>query len=219
MLLIHHLDIPTPTPKNTPYTPAPLPLLLYTATTILTLSSLPQHLALKRAQDTALAAPLFGLEEGREGVLVGRGANVYSHFHSQGKGGMIISMDHRRKSGRSVTETFFLPSPSPSIPTSPSSSPTSTAELIKKIILLDTHPLFAASAPTTTGKDLGLEEGDMGATFELGLSAKQRRDREGVVLPYYDAQQREGGGAGGEGGRILYEMGAEDDFDEEEDEV
>ncbi|CAL8584053.1 hypothetical protein XPA_009661 [Xanthoria parietina] len=72
MLLIHHLDIPTPTPKNThPYTPAPLPLLLYTATTILTLSSLPQHLALKRAQDTALAAPLFGLEEGREGVLGG----------------------------------------------------------------------------------------------------------------------------------------------------
>ena len=59
----------------------------------------------------------------------------------------------------------------------------------------------------------------MGATFELGLSAKQRRDREGVVLPYYDAQQREGGAAGGEGGRILYEMGVEDDFDEEEDEV
>ena len=52
----------------------------------------------------------------------------------------------------------------------------------------------------------------MGATFELGLSAKQRRDREGVVLPYCDAQQREGG-------RILYEMGVEDDFDDEEDEV
>lgn len=217
MLLIHHLDIPTPTPKNTPYTPAPLPLLLYTATTILTLSSLPQHLALKRAKDTALAAPVFGMDEGREGVLVGRGANVYSHPSPGmgigiGMGGMIISMDHRRKSGRSITETFFLPSPSPSIPTSPSSSPTSAAELIKRITLLDTHPLFAASAPTTTGKDLGLEGGDMGATFELGLSAKQRRDREGVVLPYCDAQQREGG-------RILYEMGVEDDFDDEEDEV
>ena len=128
---------------------------------------------------------------------------------------MIIAMDHRRKSGRSITETFFLPSPT--------SSPTSPSETIKKIVVLDTHPLFAASAPTTTGKDLGLEGGDIGATFELGLSAKQRRDREGVVLPYYDAQQRwgDGGGegSGGEGGRILYEMGAEDDFDEEEDEV
>ena len=123
-------------------------------------------------------------------------------------------MDHRRKSGRSVTETFFLPPPSPSTSTSPS-------ELIKRITLLDTHPLFAASAPTATpsGINSGEEGGDIGATFELGLSAKQRRDREGVVLPYYDAQQRGRGGPGGEGGRILYEMGAEDDFDEEEDEV
>ena len=51
-------------------------------------------------------------------------------------------------------------------------------------------------------------------TFELGLTEKQRRDREGVVLPYYDAQK-----GGGEGGRILYDMGEEDDFDEEEDEI
>jgi elongator complex protein 5 len=58
-------------------------------------------------------------------------------------------------------------------------------------------------------------------TFNLGLTEKQRRDREGVVLPYFDAQ-REGGAAGpGEGGRILYDMGAEDreDFDDEEDEI
>ena len=35
------------------------------------------------------------------------------------------------------------------------------------------------------------------------------------MLPYLDAQK----GEGGEGGRILYDMGAEDDFDEEEDEI
>ena len=29
----------------------------------------------------------------------------------------------------------------------------------------------------------------------------------------------DGGGDAGEGGRILYDMGAEDDFDEEEDEI
>jgi elongator complex protein 5 len=37
-----------------------------------------------------------------------------------------------------------------------------------------------------------------------------------VVLPYFDAQQ---GNGPGEGGRILYDMGEEDDFDEEEDEI
>jgi elongator complex protein 5 len=52
----------------------------------------------------------------------------------------------------------------------------------------------------------------------LGLTEKQRRDREGVVLPYFDAQNESGVG---EGGRILYEMGVEDreDFDDEEDEI
>lgn len=223
MLLIHHSDIPIPIPSpppQNPYTPPPLPLLHYTATTILTLSSLPQNLARKRAHDTALAAPQFGLDEATEGVFVGRGANAYSlhslHSHSQ-MTGIIISLDHRRKSGRSVTETFVLPSPP-----SPS-TPTSAAETIKKIMVLDMHPLFASAAPATTigSREEGLEEGGhLGSTFELGLSAKQRRDREGVVLPYYDAQQRRGdGGGGGEGGRILYEMGVEDDFDEEEDEV
>lgn len=58
----------------------------------------------------------------------------------------------------------------------------------------------------------------MESTFSLGLTEKQRRDREGVVLPYFDAQKGEGPG---EGGRILYEMGDEDreDFDDEEDEI
>ncbi|KKY23799.1 putative killer toxin sensitivity protein [Diplodia seriata] len=62
------------------------------------------------------------------------------------------------------------------------------------------------------------EEGDeMDTTFNLGLTERQRRDREGVVLPYFDAQRDDGGP--GEGGRILYDMGVEDDFDEEEDEI
>lgn len=58
-------------------------------------------------------------------------------------------------------------------------------------------------------------------TFSLGLSEKERRDREGVVLPYFDAQKEGGAGGPGDGGRILYEMGAEDreDFDDEEDEI
>ncbi len=64
------------------------------------------------------------------------------------------------------------------------------------------------------GMGMGME-----TTFSLGLTEKQRRDREGVVLPYFDAQTDAGGGGGEGGGRILYEMGREDDFDDEEDEI
>ncbi len=70
------------------------------------------------------------------------------------------------------------------------------------------------------GRDKGKEDGGgsgMETTFSLALSQKQRQDREGVVLPYFDAQRWEGGV--GEGGRILYQMGAEDDFDDEDDEI
>ena len=43
----------------------------------------------------------------------------------------------------------------------------------------------------------------MDTTFHLGLTEKQRRDREGVVLPYFDAQR----GEGGEGGLPLLDVG------------
>lgn len=79
-------------------------------------------------------------------------------------------------------------------------------------MLLDDHPLYRPpedSSPAPAG-----EEPE--STFELRLSDRQRREREGVVLPYFDAQHGDGPG---EGGRILYDMGEEDDFDEEEDEI
>lgn len=118
-------------------------------------------------------------------------------------GGMVLETEHRRKSGRVVGggEMIYLPSP----------------ESTEKPMMLEEHPLFrklrqegGVGVKSSTG------EGEMGGTFELGLTEKQRREREGVVLPYFDAQK----GAGpGEGGRILYDMGVEDDFDEEEDEI
>jgi len=84
-----------------------------------------------------------------------------------------------------------------------------------KICLLDDHPLYAAPQ---TGDGLGTDieggEEEPESTFNLGLTEKQKRDREGVVLPYFDAQS-----GGGDGGRILYEMGREDDWDPEEDEI
>lgn len=108
----------------------------------------------------------------------------------------MVRMEHRRKSGRGVEETFFLPAVGEK----------------GGVILLDDHPLFRRESGEAKEEGKGVE----GATFELGLTARQREEREGVVLPYFDAQKA---GVGGEGGRILYDMGVEDDFDEEEDDI
>jgi elongator complex protein 5 len=79
-------------------------------------------------------------------------------------------------------------------------------------MLLEDHALYRTREERF---EAVVGEGGDAATFEMGLTEKQRRDRDGVVLPYYDAQS----GGGGDGGRILYDMGEEDDFDEEEDEI
>ncbi len=127
----------------------------------------------------------------------------------------MVNMEVRRRSGRGVVENFMILPPLPS---------TSSAKgmALSEIILLDDHPLYSStpSGPGTISEG-GDGEEEVETTFNLGLTEKQKRDREGVVLPYFDAQ-RDGGAAGpGEGGRILYDMGAEDreDFDDEEDEI
>ncbi|KAI4113884.1 MAG: hypothetical protein LQ345_005221 [Seirophora villosa] len=209
LLGIHHQDIPLPTAaadapsSSSPYHPSPQTLLTYLATTILTLHAFPQALARKTASDRSAREPLFGLAENRPGVIAGMGGNAYA------RAGMVLEMEHRRKSGRAVRATFFMPPPAPD-----------AAGFGGGVRLLEEHPLFGA--PDVGGEKEGKgeegegEEGGGGTTFELGLTEKQREAREGVVLPYFDAQKKEGGG---EGGRILYQMGTEDDFDEEEDEI
>ena len=137
---------------------------------------------------------------------------------------MVLEMEYRRKSGRVVEEVFFLPSSPSSLSSTTSPSPPPSAiqalEKIKAITLLDDHPAFAPHTVTDISNGGEIQSEDLGGTFKLGLTEKQRRDREGVVLPYYDAQRGfEEGGEVGDGGRILYEMGEEDDFDEEEDEI
>jgi len=112
--------------------------------------------------------------------------------------GVVLEVEHRRKSGRGVREWYYLPL---------SSSP--AREEGGGIMLLEDHPLFQHADAAGEVKE------EAGTTFELGLTEKQRRDREDVVLPYFDAQV----GGAGQGGRILYDLGREDDFDEEEDEI
>ena len=139
-------------------------------------------------------------------------------------------MEHRRKSGRTVSERFYVPRSgcaSSRVGEShlnvgtggfggggggKSSSSASTAP-----ILLEDHTLYRRPVSSEKSSSQSVLENDdelVSTTFDLTLTPKQRDDRAGVVLPYFDAQRGEGGG-----GRILYDMGVEDDFDEEEDEI
>jgi elongator complex protein 5 len=115
-------------------------------------------------------------------------------------------MEHRRKSGRGVREWYFLPLRAPAASAVASIRPKEIA------ILLEDHPEYKSPEESETGSLTATGEAD--TTFEIGLTEKQRRDREGVVLPYFDAQN-----GGGDGGRILYDIGSEDDWDEDEDEI
>ncbi|PLB41123.1 Elongator subunit IKI1 [Aspergillus candidus] len=193
-----HNDVPNP-PTQSPYQPSPLSTLSFLATTVITLHSFSHILAQKAARDRSLAAPVFGLAEEQDGVLLGRLDKPIGNESTQG---IVLEMEHRRRSGRGVLEWYILP-PASSYPPN---------QLKEIVTLLDDHPLYRP--PQDPSAQEGEEEPQ--STFELGLTDRQRKDREGVVLPYFDAQQGDGPG---EGGRILYDMGEEDDFDEEEDEI
>lgn len=209
VLAIFHIDVPLTIQKSSlshhVYAPDPLTTLCYLATAILRVSNLSHVIARKKARDRSLQEPDFGVSEGREGVLAGIGGH---------EDGVVVDMEVRRKSGRGVKEVFVFGalaaqrSPSEAIV---------KGGIGSKICLLDDHPLYARPADVVSGVVVGAATGEGDepeTTFSLGLTEKQRRDREGVVLPYFDAQTGEGPG---EGGRILYEMGREDDYDEDED--
>ncbi|KAI9880386.1 MAG: hypothetical protein M1830_003703 [Pleopsidium flavum] len=202
LLATYHLDIPLALSAHTPpspYAPHPLTLLKYLCTTLLTVNSLSQILSRKAAADKSLAEPVFGLGEEVEGVVKGMGGN-------DGRD-VVVEMEYRRKSGRAVGEWFFLPTAE--------CDGAGVAKLGReRVVLLEDYPLYRR-VPAEYDDDTGGGGGVEDSTFDLGLTEKQRRDRDGVVLPYFDAQ----GSEGGVGGRILYDMGEEDDFDEEEDEI
>lgn len=224
---------PPPHPSSSPararqleqYDPPPPAVLHHLATAVLRAASLPHALARRRAEHRSLPAPAFGLDEAREGVLVGLrggGGGVESTDSpaaapAAAAAAVVVEMELRRRSGRAVVERFVL-SPGGGGSGSSSSKAGAPVAAVGGLSLLSDHPAFAApelggaADQQHTEEDGGLAE----TTFSLGLTDKQRRDREGVVLPYFDAQEDVGGG---EGGRILYEMGREDDFDDEEDEI
>lgn len=209
LLAIYHSPQPLPPrPQSSPatYAPGPLTLLQYLATTIFTVHNLHHILAAKAARDRSRAAPLHGLEEAEEGTLQGLGANDAR--------GIVVEAEMRRRSGRTVALWFVIDA----LHRQNSSAKAKDQGSFPGITLLEEHPLYRVTPqpePTRAGNTQ--DESEHGeVSFNLGLTEKQRRDREGVVLPYHDAQSGEGIG---EGGRILYDMGSEDDFDDEEDEI
>ena len=200
LLAVYHQDIPV-IQNSQPYAPSPLSLFTYLATTIVTVHSLAHVLAQKAARDRSQVPPVFGLEEEINGIILGR---LDQPKTLVGNEGIVLEIEHRRKSGRSVSEWYFLPAAS-----------RYHAQQAKEVVtLLEDHPLYRPQEEADGAQNQESYEPE--STFELGLTERQRRDRENVVLPYFDAQKGEGPG---EGGRILYDMGEEDDFDEEEDEI
>lgn len=195
----YHTDVPLVLPKTVnEYEPHPSTILLHLATAILRISSLRQEIERQKARNRSLIEPEWGLKEDREGVLIG----LETRSSTRDDEGIMISMELRRRSGRTVTDKFIL------VPSTNGQGPAAG-----KTLLVNDHPMFRSPAEDDGGAE-GEEEPE--STFNLGLTDKQRKDREGIVLPYFDAQTDIGAG---EGGRILYEMGREDDFDDEEDEI
>ena len=201
LVAVYHTDVPCQAPSSK-YAPSPLAQLNYLATSVMTLHPIAHLLAQKVARDRSLAAPVFGVAEELEGVVIG--LNDKTKTLKPEMNGLVIELEHRRKSGRGVIDWFFLPSQLPK-------QSTVSERLRETVTLLDDHPLFRKQVDTP----LGSEEELSSLTFDLSLTERQKQERQGVVLPYFDAQKA---GGGGEGGRILYDMGVEDDFDDEEDE-
>jgi len=201
---IYHQDmLEEPNPDNT-YAPQSLDVLKFMATSVITCKSLAHVLAAKAAKERSLPEPTHGLLQGAEGIVQSLDANDHR--------GIVLEAEFRHKSGRPEAETFFLRDARVKDYHAP--LPGMAVGTLKHefVVLLDQVPAYSNKDMTALVNTAGSE---IESTFSLGLTDKQKAAREGVVLPYFDAQK----GEGGEGGRILYDMGSEDDFDEEEDEI
>jgi elongator complex protein 5 len=203
---VYHTDLMNDFAAVGVYAPQPLDVVKYMATTVITCKSLAHVLAAKAAKERSLPEPTFGLLTGAEGIVQSLDANDTM--------GIVLEAEFRRKSGRPESETYFLrPARNNDYNEPLPGAPLGTLKQ-EYLILLDQVPAYA-SKEVGDRINAAANELDVVSSFNLELTDKQRAARENVVLPYFDAQK----GEGGEGGRILYDMGSEDDFDEEEDEI
>ena len=202
---VYHQDTIPDQGAHKAYAPQPLDLFKFMATTVITCKSFAHVLAAKAARERSLPDPTHGLLQSAEGIVQCQDANDHR--------GIVIEAEFRRKSGRPESETYFLRAARHSDYNAPLAGVAFGTLRQEFAMLLDQVPAYRSSELTALGNAAANE---MESTFNLGLTDKQKQAREEVVLPYFDAQKGEGAG---EGGRILYDMGEEDDFDEEEDEI
>ena len=131
---VYHTDLPMHN-SGAPYSPNPLSLLSYLATTIITVHSLSVLLAGKQARERSLGEPSFGLAEDKEGLVIG--LKRTSKSIRPGEKGIVLELEHRRKSGRGVLEWYFLPD------RPPARAQNETVPAFKETVsLLDDHRLF-----------------------------------------------------------------------------
>lgn len=202
---VYHQDTIPDQDAHKAYAPQPLDLFKYMATTVITCKSFAHVLAAKAARERSLPEPTHGLLQGAEGIVQRLDANDHR--------GIVLEAEFRRKSGRPESETYFLRAARRSDYNAPLQGMAFGTLRQEFVVLLNQIPAYSSNEVTGL---VNAAANDFESTFNLGLTDKQKQAREGVVLPYFDAQKGEGAG---EGGRILYDMGEEDDFDEEEDEI
>jgi elongator complex protein 5 len=215
LLGVYHQDILPQVTPGQEYNPEPIKLFDYLATTVIRCVSFAQALAIKAAKERSLPEPTHGLLMGAEGIVQCLKADDIR--------GIVLEAEFRRKSGRPESETYFLP-PSRAGADGEYNAPqpgmhvgTLKEEFVKLIAELPEYTDSGLNEWLNNKGNAIDNEIETRATFKLSLTDKEKTAREGVVLPYHDAQNQQG--ESGEGGRILYDMGAEDDFDEEEDEI
>ena len=180
MILSHHTDILLP--LKFPHYPSAQPLLSHISTTVLRVSSFGHYTLKVEADSKALPDPIEQ-DRARDGVI--------STLASNSSHKMVVALEYRKKSGRTIHERCTLNLTS------------------GKVEPLDRKPKEVSR--DTSGLDFG-------TTFNLGVTQRQKENKEDVVLPHFSAQGIYSGGAVSErGGDIEYTLEAEDDFDDEED--
>ena len=179
-MLLHHADIPLPSPF--PHYPSPQILLSQISTTVLRVSSFGHHILRLEADSKALPDPIEQ-DRAKNGV--------FSTLASNSPGQIVVALEFRRRSGRTMTEKNVL---------------NTRSRQIERLNINISDP----------SQDIvGI---DFGTTFNLGTTQQQKKTKEDVVLPHFVAQKVLAGEYHHEGvARIEYTLDAEDDFDDEED--
>lgn len=182
---IYHSDIPLVSYPT--HLPTPDTLLTYLATTIISVQSL-NHVLLNLDAQRRSRTSKIDLDLENRDIFTVLGSNDVISY---------LSLEHRRKSGRGVTETSLYNAQSHCI----------------------LHTTDIKGLESSVEKETQEELGEDVLGFKIDLSDRQKIDRDGVVLPHFSAQQEattDDHVKAQKAGTIYYEPDSGDDFDAED---